>query len=82
MPTILERAGKMLRGEAPPPPVGRLLGSVLKAVEPGRAWSNGLATTTWPTSGTCRDGFPGCGRGLAESRHRPTKKPQRLIDKS
>ena len=37
MPTILERARKMLRGEAPPPPVGRLLGSVLKAVEPGRA---------------------------------------------
>ena len=37
MPTILERAGKMLRGELPPPPVGRLLGFVLKAVEPGRA---------------------------------------------
>ena len=37
MPTILERAGKMLRGEAPPPPVGRLLGFVRKAVEPGRA---------------------------------------------
>jgi uncharacterized protein (TIGR00369 family) len=37
MPTILELAGKMLRGEAPPPPAGRLLGFVLKAVEPGRA---------------------------------------------
>ena len=37
MPTVLEFAGKMLRGEAPPPPVGRLLGFVLKAVEPGRA---------------------------------------------
>ena len=59
MPTILELAEKMLRGEAPPPPVGRLLGLVLKAVEPGRAWSNGLATTTWRTSRMCRDGFPG-----------------------
>ena len=59
MPTILELAEKMLRGEAPPHPVGRLLGFVLKAVEPGRAWSNGLATTTWPTGGTCRDGFSG-----------------------
>ena len=37
MPTILELAGKMLRGEAPPPPVGRLLALVLKEVEPGRA---------------------------------------------
>jgi len=37
MPTILELAGKMLRGEAPPPPAGRLLGFVLKEVEPGRA---------------------------------------------
>ena len=37
MPTILELAGRMLRGEAPPPPVGRLLGFVLKSVEPGRA---------------------------------------------
>ena len=37
MPTILELAEKMLRGEAPPHPVGRLLGFVLKAVEPGRA---------------------------------------------
>src|SRR5262249_48419743 len=37
MPTILELAGKMLRGEAPPPPVGRLLGFVLREIEPGRA---------------------------------------------
>ena len=40
MPTILELAGKMLRGEVPPLPVGRLLGFVLKAVEPGRAGSS------------------------------------------
>ena len=37
MATILEGAQKMQRGEAPPPPIGRLLGFVLKAVEPGRA---------------------------------------------
>ena len=37
MPTIHELAEKMQRGEAPPPPIGRLLGFVLKAVEPGRA---------------------------------------------
>src|SRR6266480_2087106 len=37
MATILELARKMQRGEAPPPPIGRLLGFVLKAVEPGRA---------------------------------------------
>ena len=37
MPTILELAGRMLRGEAPPPPIGRLLGFVVRAVEPGRA---------------------------------------------
>jgi uncharacterized protein (TIGR00369 family) len=37
MATILESAEKMLRGEAPPPPIGRLLGFVLKAIEPGRA---------------------------------------------
>ncbi len=37
MATILEGAEKMLRGEAPPPPIGRLLGFVLKAIEPGRA---------------------------------------------
>jgi uncharacterized protein (TIGR00369 family) len=27
----------MQRGEAPPPPIGRLLGFVLKVIEPGRA---------------------------------------------
>src|SRR5437868_1018111 len=37
MATILERAQKMLQGELPPPPIGRLLGFVLKAIEPGRA---------------------------------------------
>ena len=37
MATILDLAPKPLRGEVPPPPIGRLLGFVLKAVEPGRA---------------------------------------------
>jgi uncharacterized protein (TIGR00369 family) len=37
MTTILELAQKIQRGEAPPPPVGRLLGFVMKEVEPGRA---------------------------------------------
>ena len=37
MATILEVAQQMQRGEAPPPPSGRLLGFVLKAIEPGRA---------------------------------------------
>jgi uncharacterized protein (TIGR00369 family) len=37
MATIFEGAQKMLRGEVPPPPVARLLGFVLKSVEPGRA---------------------------------------------
>jgi uncharacterized protein (TIGR00369 family) len=37
MATILEIAEKILRGEAPPPPVSRLVGFVLKSVEPGRA---------------------------------------------
>src|SRR3954451_14471535 len=37
MATILAHAQTMQRGEAPPPPVGRLLGFVLKAIEPGRA---------------------------------------------
>ena len=35
--TILELAQKMQRGEAPPPPIGRLLGFVLKEIDPGRA---------------------------------------------
>ena len=37
MATILELAQKMLRGEQQPPAVGRLIGFVLKAIEPGRA---------------------------------------------
>jgi uncharacterized protein (TIGR00369 family) len=37
MTTILENARKVQRGEAPPPPIGRLLGLVLKGIEPGRA---------------------------------------------
>src|SRR5437764_13665258 len=37
MATILELAQKMQRGEAPPPPIGKLLGLVLKEIEPGRA---------------------------------------------
>jgi uncharacterized protein (TIGR00369 family) len=37
MTTSLEFAQKLRRGEAPPPPIGRLLGLVLKEVEPGRA---------------------------------------------
>jgi uncharacterized protein (TIGR00369 family) len=37
MATILESAVKILHGEAAPPPIARLLGFVLKAIEPGRA---------------------------------------------
>jgi uncharacterized protein (TIGR00369 family) len=37
MATILELAQKVQRGEVPPPPIGRLLGFALKAVEPGHA---------------------------------------------
>ena len=37
MTTILEFAQKLRRGEAPPPPIGRLLGFVLKVIEPGHA---------------------------------------------
>src|ERR1043165_149420 len=37
MATILELAQKMQRGEAPPAPIGRLLGFVLTVIEPGRA---------------------------------------------
>ena len=37
MTRILELARKVQRGEAPPPPIGRLLGFVLKEIEPGRA---------------------------------------------
>jgi uncharacterized protein (TIGR00369 family) len=37
MTTILDLARKVQKGEVPPPPVGRLLGFVLKGIEPGRA---------------------------------------------
>jgi len=37
MAMILELAQKIQRGEAPPPPIGRLLGFVLKLIEPGHA---------------------------------------------
>ncbi|HZV07050.1 MAG TPA: PaaI family thioesterase [Gemmataceae bacterium] len=37
MATILELAQKMQKGEAPPPPISRLLGFVLKVIEPGHA---------------------------------------------
>lgn len=37
MPTLRELTQKMVRGEEPPPPIGRLLGFCLTAIEPGRA---------------------------------------------
>jgi uncharacterized protein (TIGR00369 family) len=37
MATIVELARKMQRGEAAPPPIGRLLGFVLKEIESGHA---------------------------------------------
>lgn len=37
MPTLLELSQKMVRGDEPPPPIGRLLGFALTAIEPGRA---------------------------------------------
>ncbi len=37
MTTILELARKAQRGESPPPPIGRLLGLILKTVETGQA---------------------------------------------
>ena len=37
MATTLDLARKVQRGEAPPPPIGRLLGFVLKVIEPGHA---------------------------------------------
>ncbi len=37
MATILELAQKMMRGEVPPAPISRLLGFVIKAIEPGHA---------------------------------------------
>lgn len=37
MPTMLEMAQKMIRGDLPPPPVARLIGFSVKEIEPGRA---------------------------------------------
>ncbi|HMF11665.1 MAG TPA: PaaI family thioesterase [Gemmataceae bacterium] len=37
MTMILGLAEKMMRGDAPPPPIAQLLGFVLKVIEPGRA---------------------------------------------
>jgi uncharacterized protein (TIGR00369 family) len=37
MTTILENARQVQRGETPSPPIGRLLGFVLKVIEPGHA---------------------------------------------
>ena len=37
MTTILENARKVQRGETAPPPIGRLLGFVLREIEPGHA---------------------------------------------
>jgi uncharacterized protein (TIGR00369 family) len=35
MTTMLEHGQRIVRGEQPPPPIGRLLGFVLKSIEPG-----------------------------------------------
>ncbi|HEV3299808.1 MAG TPA: PaaI family thioesterase [Planctomycetaceae bacterium] len=37
MATMLEYGQKVSRGELPPPPIARLLGIVLKSIEPGHA---------------------------------------------
>ena len=37
MSTMLENARRMIAGELPPPPMGRLIGLRLVAIEPGRA---------------------------------------------
>jgi uncharacterized protein (TIGR00369 family) len=37
MTTMLEQGRQVLRGELTPPPIARLLGFVLKSIEPGRA---------------------------------------------
>jgi uncharacterized protein (TIGR00369 family) len=37
MATILDHARRVQRGDAPPPPIGRLLGFVLNEIGPGRA---------------------------------------------
>src|SRR3974377_1814446 len=37
MTTMLEQGQRLLRGEQSPPPIARLLGLVVKAIEPGHA---------------------------------------------
>ena len=37
MTTMLEQGLQVLRGDLPPPPIARLLGFVLKSIEPGHA---------------------------------------------
>src|SRR5438067_446338 len=37
MATMIETARRTIHGEIPPPPIARLLGFVMKSVEPGRA---------------------------------------------
>jgi uncharacterized protein (TIGR00369 family) len=37
MTTMLEQGQRVLRGEATPPPIARLLGFVVKSIEPGHA---------------------------------------------
>jgi uncharacterized protein (TIGR00369 family) len=37
MTLTLDIAQKIMRGEAPPPPISRLLGFIIKAIEPGHA---------------------------------------------
>ncbi len=37
MTNMLEQGQNVLRGEQPPPPIARLIGLVLKSIEPGRA---------------------------------------------
>ena len=37
MTTMREQGEKVLRGELPPPPIARLLGFVVKSIEPGHA---------------------------------------------
>jgi uncharacterized protein (TIGR00369 family) len=37
MATMLEQGRKMIRGEVAPPPIARLLGLVMKSLEPGHA---------------------------------------------
>ena len=37
MTTMLEQGQKVVRGERTPPPIARLLGFVMKSIEPGHA---------------------------------------------